>query len=290
MVKRIAILLTVFNRREITLKGLRSLHNAISKLPADKYKFNIYMTDDGCTDGTSEAVQDQFPEVTIVYSKGDLFWNRGMFLAWKSASKLKDFDFYLWLNDDIVLFENALDIVFSNSKSKDYKSVIVGATCDSKTKTKTTYSGYTSKRNRIPVNGELQECDYFNGNLVLIPFYVYKIVGTNDPIFHHSLGDFDYGLRMKVAGLHSFVSSCFVGVCDRHNCLPKWCDPEISFTNRWKNYLSDLGAAPRDNFIFNKRHYGVFYAIRCLSLSFLNFLFPTLFVKRNRNKEQYFSK
>ena len=56
--KRIAVLLTVYNRKEVTLKGLRSLYNAIAFLknlhPKKDYCFDVYMTDDGCTDGTGD--------------------------------------------------------------------------------------------------------------------------------------------------------------------------------------------------------------------------------------------
>lgn len=45
----IAILLTVFNRKEKTVKCLQHLN---IQLPLQGYKTDIYLTDDGCTDGT----------------------------------------------------------------------------------------------------------------------------------------------------------------------------------------------------------------------------------------------
>lgn len=50
---------------------------------------------------------------------------------------------------------------------------------------------------RIIPNGKLQLCEYFNGNIVLIPQAVYSVVGMNNPSYSHSIGDFDYGLRAK---------------------------------------------------------------------------------------------
>ena len=60
-----AVLLTVYNRKEVTLQGLRSLHKAIAYL-REGYSFDIFMTDDGCTDGTAEAVSKEFSDIHIV--------------------------------------------------------------------------------------------------------------------------------------------------------------------------------------------------------------------------------
>ena len=61
------------------------------------------MTDDGCTDGTIEAVRDKFHDVRIVKGDGSLFWNRGMLKAWEAASTEKSYDYYIWLNDDTII-------------------------------------------------------------------------------------------------------------------------------------------------------------------------------------------
>ena len=98
--KYIAVLLTVHNRKEKTLKCLSELY---SQQLSKEYKLIIYLTNDGCTDGTPEAVKANFPDVIIVNGDGSLFWNRGMYKAWTVASSDKDYDFYLWLNDDTLV-------------------------------------------------------------------------------------------------------------------------------------------------------------------------------------------
>lgn len=75
MNKRIAVLLTVFNRRETTLTCLESLFSG--SVP-EGYSIEVYLTDDGCTDGTTDAVRERFPDVRIVAGDGSLYWNRGM--------------------------------------------------------------------------------------------------------------------------------------------------------------------------------------------------------------------
>lgn len=82
--KLIAVLLTVHNRKEKTLCCLQNLFK--QKIP-NGYQIEVYLTDDGCTDGTPEAVHEQFPAVHIIKGDGSLFWNRGMYTAWDTAGK-----------------------------------------------------------------------------------------------------------------------------------------------------------------------------------------------------------
>ena len=50
--KTIAVLLTVFNRKEKTIQCLKRLYNI---LPLEGYLVDVYLTDDGCTDGRGKV-------------------------------------------------------------------------------------------------------------------------------------------------------------------------------------------------------------------------------------------
>jgi GT2 family glycosyltransferase len=65
---RIAVLLTAHNRKEKTLKCITNLYTAINYLDAE-VSFDIYLTDDGSSDGTWEAIEFDFPAVNLI--KGD---------------------------------------------------------------------------------------------------------------------------------------------------------------------------------------------------------------------------
>ena len=131
-------------------------------------------------------------------------------------------------------------------------------------------------------NGETQLCDFFNGNVVLIPLPVFEVVGFLDPIFHHTQGDFDYGLRAKKFGINSFVSSSFVGLCDRNIELPVWCNPDYSFRLRWKNFKSPLGGAPMLTYTFRRRHSGFFIAVFHYFTIHFRLIFPKLWIWRSK--------
>lgn len=252
----LAVLMTVFNRKEKTLSCLKRL--STQSIPAN-IKIDIYITNDGCTDGTPEALKILYPQIKIIDGNGTLYWNRGMLAAWKKAYKTKDYDFYLWLNDDTFLYDNAISTLINASQITEYKSLIVGTTSSTSDSNKITYGGkYNNKM--IKPNGHLQECNWINGNIVLIPKYVFHIVGMNDPIYHHSLGDNDYGFRVIENGLKNYVAPAIIGTCDRHSNIEKWKDPSLPLAKRWKAMREPTGICPEEFFIYEKRHKGLINA------------------------------
>ncbi len=273
---RIAVLITVHNRKDKTLKCLNRIH---SQLIPSTISVEVYLTNDGCTDGTAEAIREYFPDTNIIDGDGNLFWNRGMYKAWSAAEKT-DYDYYLWLNDDTILFENAIASLLSTSDMMNNEAIIVGYTIDSK-KEKITYGGRNKYTGLITDVKGITECDTFNGNIVLIPRQVYKLVGKNDPVFHHAIGDTDYGLRAQKMRVKSYISDVACGICDSHDKLPKWSDKNIPLHKRIKFLYrpGGNGANPIEFFIYKKRHYGLLAAIMTFISNHIHLLFPFLWNK-----------
>lgn len=272
MNQSIAVLITCHNRRNKTLNCLQSLYNCF--LPAS-CNFNVFLVDDGSTDGTSEEVRSRYPETNIIAGSGNLFWNKGMHLAWESANKQnKKFNYYLWLNDDVELFENALTDLLSSAEEK--KGIIVGS-IQSRKHGSISYGGLDSKNKLLPPNGSLQLCHTFNGNVVLIPDFAFEKIGNLDPVFPHAIGDFDYALRARKLGVSSFISKNFLGYCEKNETLPRWCLPTVKFKMRIKSLYSPLGNAhPRYYFRFERRHYGLGKALYHFLSIHLRLFFPKL--------------
>lgn len=272
--KRIAVLLTVYNRREKTLKCLRNLF--CQKAPTD-FSLDVYLTNDGCTDGTPDAVRDEFPQVHIIDGDGSLFWNRGMYTAWSEAEK-GDYDYYLWLNDDtyFVDTESLTKILDISSKYED--AIIVGSIRAINSLTPT-YGGINKSKLVQPKGKELR-CDTFNGNCVLIPKNVYLALGKNDYTYRHALGDLDYGWRATRHKIPIYVTGDFVGFCDQNKQRPMWCRPEVPFCKRIKNLYSPLAyAEPGPFFHFNLTHFGLITALRNIISQHIRVLFPAIWMK-----------
>jgi len=257
MIQKLAILLTCHNRREKTLICLRSLYNCY--LP-DNYIFDVFLVDDGSTDGTSEAVKETYPSVNVISGSGNLYWNRGMFLAWETAAKASEYDFYLWLNDDTFLFNTAIQQLIRCSQQTKNKQIIVGAT-QSALDNAITYSGFLKQKKIVEPSGTLQHCDYFNGNIVLIPSKVYNLLGNLDNHFQHALGDFDYGLRAAKKNILSKVAPLCLGKCEAHLFDPSWRNQSVPLYKRFHHLYSPTGCNPFEIFIYDKRHNGLLLAI-----------------------------
>jgi GT2 family glycosyltransferase len=126
----IAALLTCYNRREKTLNCLQALYQQF--LPAEMH-LQTYLVDDASTDGTAAAVHAEYPNVHLIRGDGNLFWNGGMRRAFEAA-QAADPDYYLWLNDDTLLYPQAVNTllaVFAQlaSQGRD-RAIVVGSTLD----------------------------------------------------------------------------------------------------------------------------------------------------------------
>lgn len=278
MSKSIAILLTVYNRKECTLKCLQQLKE--QNLP-DDVSVEIYVVDGGSTDGTVGAICEQYPGVNIEVREG-VFWNRGMHAAWKWAASERAYDYYLWMNDDTFIYSDCISSLLQDSVNCNDKAIIVGATLDTKTKSKQTYGGRLSDGNFPPL-GTAVEVNHFNGNIVLVPSAVYDVLGNLDPYYTHSKGDFDYGVRAKKVGIKMIQAAKVMGECDVHPRIDKWCDPTVPLAQRWKQMKRPNGMPPNESFHLNRKT-SLLLAIYVYVSIYIQCLFPGLWVKMGKRK------
>ena len=101
---RIAVLMACHNRVETTLCCLERL---FTNIVAD---LDVWLVDDGSSDGTGARVKERFPSVNVIRGTGSLYWARGMRLAWERAVESHEhYDYFLWLNDDVVLRSDGIE-------------------------------------------------------------------------------------------------------------------------------------------------------------------------------------
>jgi GT2 family glycosyltransferase len=221
---QIAVLMTCHNRKPTTLASLAALYSQQSR----KHRFTLvtYLVDDGCMDGTVEAIQQQYTAVQIIPGSGNLFWNGGMRTAFATAIQ-SDYDYHLWLNDDTILYPQALEALLSTSEhaiQMGFPQPIVTGTMRDSLSQSITSGGFRFKWPWFlmrfdlvqPQNAPLH-CDTFSGNCVLIPRNVYRTLGNLHPHFTHFMGDLDYGLRAKQIGASVWVAPGFLGTSPQHH-------------------------------------------------------------------------
>ncbi len=220
---RIAVLMTVHNRKAKTVRCLQSLQD--TWLPCrEQFGVEVFLTDDGCTDGTADAVSRltlDFP-VRILPGDGSLFWNGGMIQSWKAALAAGGFDGYLWLNDDVEVlpeFWQDLPVVFSYARAHyGREGIYVGSTCDAGTGA-FTYGGFvytnklTLKDKMLLPNGEVQPCQAGHGNITYVSAPVVEKMGIFCDKYIHGGTDHDYTYLAWKAGFPVLVLPHFAAAC-----------------------------------------------------------------------------
>ncbi len=266
----VAVLMTSFNRREQTLLCLEKLFAQVA-LP--DLGLRVILVDDASTDGTAEAVRARFPAVVVLAGTGKLYWNGGMRVAFAHALE-REFDFYLWLNDDTQLFPTALETMFAahrNLREQGINAILTGSTCDDATG-KRSYGGCRWrdgwKRELEPVQPAEDRpvlCDTMNGNCTLIPASIAEAVGNLDGRFTHSFGDFDYGFRASRAGFTTYAAPGFVGACSDNARQGTWRDRSASLRKRWAHLNSAKGSPFREWTVYCRRHLGYLWPLYVVS-------------------------
>ena len=288
MKTRIATLITCYNRVEKTMKCLEYLN--LQRFTSNIFN-EIYLHDDGSTDGTSDLVRKYYPSTILFKGDGNQYWCRGMHRVFSEAMK-GNYTFYFWLNDDTYLFPDAIEkmiYTFSQIKNKlgSPHHIITGSTKDPVTD-KLTYGGVSRSSYWHPLrlthlqpdNKEAIECLTMNGNFVLIPDSVVELVGNLDPIFHHSKGDFDYGLRARKKGVKIWICPGYSGTCPRDDIIPVG----VKSPKNIRGFLKEIknpksGMHPRERIAYVKRYCGKLWFLYW-PITYLGFALR-YFIKKN---------
>lgn len=265
--KSIAVLMTCHNRKDKTLNCLKNL---LAQECIQEIRMDIFLVDDGSTDGTALEVSKHYPFVRIIKGSGTLYWCGGMRLAIENAIS-EGYDFYLWLNDDTILYNNALINLLRTFDKLVVKCkippIVVGNLCDPATG-ELTYGGFVRASRWYPLRfigllptSEPQRCDVFNGNCVLIPNEAVRRIGNIHPKLIHAKGDYEYALRAGQCGVSKWVAPHYIGECQRNSENGTWVDSSLSLHTRYKKLFSVKGDPPIPRMIYYSRYGGPLWMI-----------------------------
>jgi GT2 family glycosyltransferase len=235
------IIIPVHNRLDATCECLESLRLQTYK------QFKIVLVDDGSSDGTSEHIGQNYPEVVVLQGDGNLWWTGATNLGVRHALEVCcAYDYILTLNNDTVLPSDYLETLMSlaghapnaliGSIARDYSRRHL---CIDEGICIRWSSAKFIKLKAPPESDALYSVSALPGRGTLIPVAVFRKIGLYDgQNFPHYAADYDFSLCAAKAGYDLLLSpKCYLysrteltGISNVHN--------RVSFLIWLKSFVS----------------------------------------------------
>lgn len=261
MDRKIYIVIPVYNNIKYTLKCLASLENQT---------YNNYQTivvNDGSSDGTTEKINTNYPDVVVLEGDGNLWWtgatNMGVEYALQVAVEK---DFVLALNNDLevkpdylselvkaydenepcligsisVYQNNPEQVAFLGTKSNQYTTKSRPTIRDDR------YSDVVKKYDYIPTEA-------LPGRGMLIPVEIFTKIGLFDfDRFPQYLADYDFSKRATYAGCKLIVATKAVVMSAVDNT-------GVSYIMQptWSTFFTSLKSIKSPNRVITRYYYGM---------------------------------
>jgi GT2 family glycosyltransferase len=210
---RISILIAIYNRLEITQRGLASLYDALGHYQqAGKAtcQFEVVVVDDGSTDGSSSWIAANYPSVHLLQGTGDLWWSGATNAGARYAINTLHSDFLLLWNDDISPHSSYFVEMEELTARPDAPETVFGSKILAAASGKiwsiggyfTKWGQYGMYRDPGTNSSAFFECDWLPGMGTLVPASAVrdKQLLWDEKQFPQYHGDSDYTLRCKENG------------------------------------------------------------------------------------------
>lgn len=212
---KVVFILTIHGRDELTSNLLAQ----ISTRKPNNWQVQVVINVDGMHDTTIKMLESVKEDITPLVDHDDYHWAKGMKRAEDYVARNLNYDYLIWVNNDVSLKEDALQIV--SNCMKDFQTpILVGSFTDSKTGRKSYGgSGYPKFRSMnwykpLPILDIPIETKIANGNFVVFPKELHQDIGGIDSRYHHANADSDIILRASKLGIQTLVIPGTLGLCD----------------------------------------------------------------------------
>lgn len=205
----IYILIPIHNRKTTTLACLESLSYQTYQ------QYEIIIIDAGSTDGSCQAIHEQFPKTTIIHGATNWWWtrcmNEGLRLIMPQATES---DAILLLNDDTVFSPTYLETLIRIKK--EHPTALIGSLLKNAYDQNLVQDGgvvahwesFTFPKSSYDPSKTINESiDILSGRGTLVPLTVFCKIGLFRKILPHYAADYDFSIRAKQAGFPLLLSN-----------------------------------------------------------------------------------
>jgi GT2 family glycosyltransferase len=209
----IYVVTPVFNRKAITQRFLGCLRQQ------DYPDIRAVIVDDGSTDGTSEMIRSEFPEVTIVPGDGNLWWTGGTNAGLRHVlAEAGSDDYVLIINDDLEFDTGYVGRLVAFAQARP-RTLVGSVVVDIETPDIVWDGGrltnwFTAKDRVMHVGRSLSdfptghsvEVSQLTGRGMLAPVAVFGEVGLYDEVHFKHRGDTEFPVRASRRGYKQVVA------------------------------------------------------------------------------------
>ncbi len=201
------ILLPVHNRKKITLDFIKSLKKQTYE------KIFLILIDDDSTDGTADAVIDQYKNTHVIYGNGNLWWAGSLQKGYEyliNNRGVADDDFVLIINDDTKIKKDYIDTGVKIMQQNP--QCLLGSIAISEQSKKLSDAGKIIDWKRYKIenikDGDKIGCLSTRG--LFMTYESFKHLGGFHPkILPHYLSDYEYTIRATEKGYNLICDKTF---------------------------------------------------------------------------------
>lgn len=198
----------VFNHIDHTLDFLRSMKKQTYR------NLHVIIVDDGSTDGTADQITKKFPETTVLFGDGNLWWSGATNLGVKYALKAGA-DYILTINNDVTIKPGYTQSLVTCAT--EHPKALIGSMVlfqDDPERVWYCGAGFDQKRGELmhvtgrrPDFTDVRTSEWLTGMGVLIPAEAYQKAGLYDQVHcPQYFGDCEFSLRAKREGYQLLVN------------------------------------------------------------------------------------
>lgn len=232
---RINVLMTCHNEAQLVRQAVDYLLVSCAIAGATPTVFVADLGSDDDQTITHEGLIDG--ELHVLRLSENLFWAQGMYQVSRIAHQHLH-DYTLWLNNDVELFPEAIQILARESSALEDNCVVVGST-KSPDDGERTYGGFRRgpwwaplRVTALEPQNSVQSIEFGNGNILLLSRKVELSVGSFPSNFVHTGADYWFVREASKKGFATVLAPAFLGACAKNTRKELWRDSSLPRATR----------------------------------------------------------